>query len=66
VDQFRKLSPVVIRKTKKAVVMGLMENFEDSLKIIEEIYLDELMKTEDAEEGLKSFLEKRKPVWKNK
>jgi len=43
-----------------------MENFEDSLKIIEEIYLDELMKTEDAEEGLKSFLEKRKPVWKNK
>ncbi len=66
VDQFRKLSPVVIRKTKKAIMMGLMENFEDSLKIIEEIYLDELMKTEDAEEGLKSFLEKRKPVWKNK
>jgi len=66
VDQFRKLSPIVIRKTKKAIMMGLMENFEDSLKIIEEIYLDELMKTEDAEEGLKSFLEKRKPVWKNK
>ncbi len=65
-DQFRKLSPIVIRKAKKAIMMGLMENFEDSLKIIEEIYLDELMKTEDAEEGLKSFLEKRKPVWKNR
>jgi 1,4-dihydroxy-2-naphthoyl-CoA synthase len=25
-----------------------------------------LMKTEDAKEGLNAFLEKRKPVWKNK
>ncbi len=66
VGQFKSLSPIVIRKTKKAVVLGMMENFEDSLKIIEEVYLDELMKTEDAEEGLKAFLEKRKPVWKNK
>ncbi|RLB11403.1 MAG: hypothetical protein DRG39_04205 [Deltaproteobacteria bacterium] len=66
IAQFKKLSPIIIRKTKKAIVLGLMENFEESLNIIEEIYLDELMKTADAEEGLKSFLEKRKPVWKNK
>jgi cyclohexa-1,5-dienecarbonyl-CoA hydratase len=32
----------------------------------EQLYLRELMKTEDAQEGLKAFLEKRKPVWKNK
>ncbi len=66
VDQFKKLSPIILRKNKKAIVLGLMENFDQSLDIIEEIYLDELMKTADAEEGLKSFLEKRKPVWKNK
>jgi 1,4-dihydroxy-2-naphthoyl-CoA synthase len=24
------------------------------------------MKTEDAQEGLNAFLEKRKPIWKNK
>jgi len=35
-------------------------------KSIEEIYLNELMKTHDAEEGLTAFIEKRKPVWKNK
>jgi len=66
VGQFKKLSAIVLRKTKKAIRLGLMEDFEESLSIIEEIYLDELMKTEDAEEGLKSFLEKRKPIWKNK
>jgi len=34
-------------------------------KIIEDIYLDELMKTADAQEGLEAFLEKRRPEWKN-
>ncbi len=66
ISQFKKLSPIILRKTKRAIILGLMDNFEQSLNIIEEIYLDELMKTEDAEEGLKSFLEKRKPIWKNK
>jgi cyclohexa-1,5-dienecarbonyl-CoA hydratase len=29
------------------------------------MYLDELMNTNDAVEGLNAFLEKRKPVWEN-
>ena len=32
---------------------------------VEELYLNELMESEDANEGINSFLEKRKPVWKN-
>lgn len=68
-DKFLKpylnLSAEVLRKTKKAITAGLMDNFEPSLKIIEDIYLNELMKTVDANEGLKAFLEKRRPEWKN-
>ncbi len=62
---YLKLSAEVLRKTKKAINAGLMDDFELSLKIIEDIYLEELMKTADANEGLKAFLEKRKPEWKN-
>ena len=65
VKPYLKLSAEILRKTKKAVTAGLMDDFEPSLKIIEDIYLDELMKTADAQEGLQAFLEKRKPEWKN-
>jgi len=66
IKPYLKLSAEVLRITKKAVVKGLMDDMEPSLKVIEDIYLNELMKTQDANEGLKAFLEKRKPVWKNK
>jgi len=60
-----KLSSEVLRLTKKAMISGLKDDLEPSLQSIEEIYLNQLMKTHDAHEGLKAFLEKRKPEWKN-
>jgi cyclohexa-1,5-dienecarbonyl-CoA hydratase len=33
---------------------------------LEHLYLDELMATDDAQEGLRAFLEKREPVWRNR
>jgi len=36
------------------------------LPSLEELYVKNLMETEDANEGINSFLEKRKPNWKNK
>jgi len=62
---YLKMSAEVLRKTRKAITAGLMDDLEPSLRVIEDIYLDELMKTADAQEGLKAFLEKRKPEWKN-
>jgi cyclohexa-1,5-dienecarbonyl-CoA hydratase len=62
---YLKLSAEVLRLTKKAITAGLMDDLEPSLQIIEDIYLDQLMKTHDANEGLRAFLEKRKPEWKN-
>ena len=36
------------------------------LPAVESLYLNGLMNTEDANEGINSFLEKRRPVWKNR
>ena len=41
------------------------EVVKTKLPKIEETYVKELMETNDANEGINSFLEKRKPVWKN-
>ena len=65
VKPYLKLSAEVLKITKKAVMAGLRDDLEPSLKVIEDIYLNELMNTHDADEGLKAFLEKRKPDWKN-
>ena len=62
---YLKLSAAVLRVTKKAMISGLRDDLEPSLKVIEDIYLNQLMKSYDAHEGLKAFMEKRKAEWKN-
>jgi cyclohexa-1,5-dienecarbonyl-CoA hydratase len=65
VSPYLKLSAEVLRQAKKAMTVGLLDDLEPSLQKIEAIYLQGLMKSHDAQEGLKAFLEKRKPQWKN-
>jgi cyclohexa-1,5-dienecarbonyl-CoA hydratase len=65
-QKFLSLSGLVMSLTKKAFYAGLVDPVDRGLKAIEKIYLQELMKTQDAEEGLKAFLEKRKAIWKEK
>jgi len=64
--QFTSLSRVALIHTKKAVKEAATRPFYEALFHIEQHYLKDLMATEDAKEGLNSFIEKRKPVWKNK
>ena len=66
IKPYLSLSAEVLRVTKKTIKAGLIDDLEPSLKIIEDIYLNELMRTADAHEGLKAFLEKRPPEWKNR
>jgi cyclohexa-1,5-dienecarbonyl-CoA hydratase len=65
VGKFTKLSGIVLKLAKEAALAGLNDDLDKGLRNIEQIYLDKLMKTHDATEGLKAFLEKRKPTWNN-
>lgn len=66
IEKFKKLSGIVMKLTKEAALAGLNDDVDQGLKVIEKIYLERLMKTEDAMEGLRAFLEKRKATWKDK
>jgi cyclohexa-1,5-dienecarbonyl-CoA hydratase len=66
VNKLANLSGAVLRITKRAVRLGSSGSFADGLAAVEELYLGPLMDTEDANEGLAAFMEKRPPVWENK
>jgi cyclohexa-1,5-dienecarbonyl-CoA hydratase len=59
-------SPLIIRLNKQAVKKHLGMPLPKAIESVSDLFLNTLMKTEDVLEGIKSFEEKRKPVWKNK
>jgi cyclohexa-1,5-dienecarbonyl-CoA hydratase len=65
VGKLARLSGAILRLTKRAVRVGSVGSFGDGLAAVEEVYLGPLMATEDANEGLAAFMEKRAPVWKD-
>lgn len=54
------------RNSAAALAATRLALLDLDLERIEAIYLDSLMKTADATEGLTSFLEKRPPVWSDR
>ena len=66
ISRLRKLSPAVLAVTKKAIYAWDSMHFDKGLARAEKIYFEELMKTEDAQEGIRAFLEKRDPQWKGR
>jgi cyclohexa-1,5-dienecarbonyl-CoA hydratase len=65
-DQLTKPSPASLSLAKKAIYVWHSIHFDKGLARAESIYLDELIKTHDAQEGINAFLEKRPPEWKGK
>lgn len=66
VTELRSLSPLVLRMVRRALWRDIGLDFEKLLQEAERTYLDELMKTEDATEGIRAFVEKRAPVWRGR
>jgi len=64
--RLRDLSATSLELTRRALDISRGERLEDALTRVESFYLNELMKTEDANEGVKAFMEKRKPIWRNR
>jgi len=65
-ERLKALSPAALAYAKRALYSWDAAHFEKGLARAEEIYLNDLIRTEDAEEGIRSWMEKRKPTWKGK
>jgi cyclohexa-1,5-dienecarbonyl-CoA hydratase len=63
VQDLLRLSPAALAVTRKAVYAWDAMHFDKGLARAEKIYLEELMKTVDAQEGIRAFMEKREPKW---
>jgi cyclohexa-1,5-dienecarbonyl-CoA hydratase len=59
-------SGAVLGMAKKAVLGGMGLSLRDALRNSMNIFLNELYRLEDSQEGLRALLEKRKPQWKNR
>jgi cyclohexa-1,5-dienecarbonyl-CoA hydratase len=59
-------SAAALHHAVRAVRLPLRDGFLRDLDELERMYLRELMRTEDAREGIAAFLEKRPPQWKNR
>jgi cyclohexa-1,5-dienecarbonyl-CoA hydratase len=66
IAEFRTLSPAVLKLTGRAMRRRQRDEFENDLSKVEQVYLNQLMKTEDAREGIRAFMEKRPPSWRGR
>jgi cyclohexa-1,5-dienecarbonyl-CoA hydratase len=59
-------SAVALRLAERATRLGLLDALEARLGRLEALYLYELMRTRDANEGIAAFLERRPPVFQHR
>ncbi|MFQ5824148.1 MAG: enoyl-CoA hydratase-related protein [bacterium] len=59
-------STVALQFAAKSSRYEMHQAFLRSIEAVEKMYVQDLMATEDANEGIQAFMEKRRPVWKNR
>ncbi|MFQ5838950.1 MAG: enoyl-CoA hydratase/isomerase family protein [Thermoplasmata archaeon] len=59
-------SRVALKIAKKAMRAAVPLGPTEAVHAAERLYLEELMATEDAKEGIAAFMEKRKPIWRDR
>jgi cyclohexa-1,5-dienecarbonyl-CoA hydratase len=64
--ELQQLSPAALVLAKKALYGWDSIHFDKGLARAEKIYLEELISTADAREGIMAFLERRAPKWTGK
>jgi len=63
---YRKMSPLILRMNVRQVKAQTTPALKAARKQAQQVFLDELVKTEDVTEGIAAFFEKRRPAWKNR
>jgi cyclohexa-1,5-dienecarbonyl-CoA hydratase len=66
VQRFQEASAPIVQLTRRAIVGGQDLPYEEAVRHAEDVYLNQLLATQDVEEGLRAVAEKRKPVWKDR
>jgi len=66
IAQITAQSGAVLTMAKKAILGGMGLSLRDGLRHSMNIFLNELYRLEDSQEGLRALIEKRKPQWKNR
>lgn len=59
-------SASTLRHATRAARWRFAREFRAGIAALEDLYLRELMRTDDALEGLHAFMEKRAPAWRNR
>ncbi len=59
-------SGAALRYAVKSARYQMHRAFLEHIDAVEKLYVAELMETHDANEGIRAFMEKRRPEWKNR
>lgn len=59
-------SAAALALARRALREGGLAGFDEALTRLEALYVEELLRTEDAAEGVAAFLERRRPRWSDR